>query len=243
MKIIKNPNEIVTDLINDYKRAVGDGLLAVIMYGSAVTHEYKPGQSDINIIVVLKDNSLALLKNLTPIATQWKKRNVAIPFFMTRDFIAQAVDSYPIEFLDIQLNHRILFGEDYFSHLSIERENLRLQCERELRGVAVHLRKEFVSSGGKEAFLNNLARASMQKLLPVFKALLRCFNRSVPKFRGDVVMATEDVCNLKASSLTELLNLNNKTKKNYDQLFENYLNSIDKIIHLVDRPFQEKEPV
>jgi hypothetical protein len=242
MASIKNPNDIVTELVDDYKRALGDTLLSVVMYGSAVTHEYRPGISDVNIIVVLKDSSIEYIKKCCRSAQKWQKRNVAIPFFMTPEFIASAVDSYPVEFLDIQTNHRILYGEDYFSHLKIDRENLRLQCERDLRGVSIHLRKEFVRNGGKGSIMRAITSASMKKMLPVFKALLKLNSKPVPKIRSDVIIAIEDCYNLGASALSGIVNLDRQRKppKRYEEFFESYSNTVDSLIRKVDAHFQER---
>jgi hypothetical protein len=243
MAIIKNPNEIVSELVEDYKQAYGDGLLGVVMYGSAVTHEYRPGTSDVNIIVIIKDNSVEQLTKCIRVAQKWLRRKVAIPFFMTPEFIVSALDSYPVEMLDIQSAHRILFGEDYFSNLEIDRDDLRLQCERELRGVSIHLRKEFVGSAAKSFHLGAVALASMKKNLPVFKALLRLNNKPVPKIRSDVVMAIEDLYGLGASALSGILNLDRQGKRPKLDAgsFEAYSKTVDSLIVRVDSYHQEKE--
>ena len=235
MANIKNPNDIVTELVDDYKQVFGEVLLGVVMYGSAVTHEYRPGVSDVNILVVLADNAIEQVRKCRHIAQKWHKRNVAIPFFITPEFIASAVDSYPVEFLDIQTSHRILYGEDYFSRCEIDRENLRRQCERELRGVLIRLQKEFVGSGEKDHALCMITIASMKKMLPVFKALLRLNNKPVPKTQSDVVMAIEDLYDLGASALSGMLNLGRKGTRpdQYAALFDSFSKTVGSLVHRV----------
>jgi hypothetical protein len=232
MAIIKNPNEIVAQLVDDYKLALCENLLSAVLYGSAVTHEYRPGISDINSILVLRTDAIENLAKCLPVSCKWQKRKVAVPFFMTPDFIAAAVEWYPVEFLDIQTGYRVLFGEDYFSHLEIDREKLRGQCERELLDVSVNVRREFVGGGGKGPMLEALAAASMKKLLPVFKALLRLHTLPVPKIRSDVVMAIEDLFGLGASALSGVLAKENQGKRSPMTLglFENFSATIDLII-------------
>ena len=242
MAIIKNPNDIVTELVNDYKRVFDDILLAVVIYGNAITHEYRPGISDVTIIVVLKDASIEQLRKCRPVAQKWHKRNVSIPFFMTPEFIASVVNFYPIEFLDIQTNHRILYGEDYFSCLEIDRGNLRLLCERELRDVAVHLKEEFVKSGEKSTVLRVITIASMKKMIPVFKALLRLNEKPVPKSRSDMIMAIEDLYNLGASALSGALNLDRQgmRPKQYAVLFDSYGKTVDLLVDRVEAHFRKE---
>jgi hypothetical protein len=235
MTTIKNPNEIVSELVDDYKRAFGESLLGMVLCGSAVTHEYLPGVSDINSIAILKDRTIDNMRRCLRVARKWRKHKVAVPFFMTPEFITSAVYAFPVEFLDIQTSHRILYGEDYFSRLEIDRENLRLHCERELRGISMYLRKEFVGSGGKNVVVRRIALASMKRMLPVFKALLRLHNKPVPKIRSDVVMAIEDLYGLGASSLSGILNLDRQGKrpKEYAPLFGNYCTTVDGLIERV----------
>jgi hypothetical protein len=237
MKTIKNPNDIVDAFVADYFKLYGDDLLSVVMYGSAVTHEYRPGISDINMVIVLKDDSFPTIEKCMRTVKKWSNRRVSIPFFMTKDFITSALDSYPIEFLDMQTNYRILHGEDLFAHLDIKREHLRLQCERELRGIAIHLRKEFIGCGGNPARLRGLLSASTKKLLPLFKAIVALSNKAVPKLRGDVIMAVEDIYNLGASALSEVAHLSkqSKTKNEWTALFDGYAKIIDLIIVKIDK--------
>ncbi len=249
MAKIANPNDIVEELVDDYRRIFGEDLISAVMYGSAVTHEYKPGFSEINTILVLTDDSIACIKKCIPAAKKWQRLKVAVPFFMTEQFIAAAVNSYPIEFLDIQTNHRVLYGEDLLSHLDITRQNLRLQCERELWGVSIHLRKNFIESKAMKAILQRLATESMKKLLPVFKALLRINNKPLPKISDDVIMAVEDLFNLGASALSEIhSSIRHPIKPAYDEsLFNRYVNTIDDLVRRIDAqtvaqtaPFQQK---
>ena len=237
MKIIKNPNEIVDALISDLRSAFGDDLISVAIYGSAASHEYRPGISDINIVVVVKDDSIPVLEKCIPTAHKWSGRGVSIPFFMTREFIASAIDSYPIEFLDIQSNYRILHGEDLFAHLDIKREHIRLQCERELRGVAIHLRKEFIRCAGKDRNLKELLAAAMKKLLPVFKAMIVLNAKPVPKLRGDVIMAIEVLYNLGASALSGAAHVSDKKAPTggWSGLFNNFTHIVDTLIVVIDR--------
>lgn len=242
MKRIKNPNDIVEEFVCDYRGLFGDELVSVVMYGSAVTHEYRPGVSDINTVVVLKDYSIERIQKCLQAAKKWKRRNVTAPFFMTKRFIASSLDSYPVEFLDIQLNYRVLFGEDVFAQLDIKRDDLRLQCERELRGISVHLRKEFVQCSGRTDTLARLIHVSMKRLLPVFKALLKLKNKPVPNLKSEVIIAIEDLYNLKGSALSEALRSTRRgaVQQTGATFFDSYSKTIDALIEQIDDTKNER---
>lgn len=241
MAKIKNPKDIVESFVSDYRGVFGEGLVSVIMYGSAVTHEYKPGISDINIAIVLKDNSIAQIAKSMTLQKKWAKNKVSTPFFMTEEYILNSCDTYPIEYLDMRSNYRILYGEDVLEHIEIKREHIRLQCERELRGAAIHLRRFFVQCAGNNKMLSDLLNASIRRLIPVFKALLALKGDSIPKSKSDIIAAVEHSYDLGASSLSDIFNSDNKNlKQRYDQLFDKYANDIDKLIRAVDTLLQEE---
>jgi hypothetical protein len=241
MKKIKNPNEIVNALVSDYQGIFGDDLISIIMYGSAVTHEYKPGKSDINIAVVLTDNSISQISKSITLQKKWVKSGVSTPFFMSMQYIQNSRDTYPIEFLDMRSNYRVLFGEDIFENFEVKHEHVRLQCERELRGVAIHLRRSFVQCAGNNKLLSELLNASIRRLIPVFKGLLVLKDRSIPKSRSDIVSMVEDSYNLGASALSEVFNSMNKKLDNYNQLFDTYAHDVDKLIMCVDTLVKEEK--
>ncbi len=234
MKKIKNPNDIVSPLVQDYQEVFKDAILSLIMYGSAVTHEYRPGISDINIAIVLTDNSIATVAPSIPLQKKWAKSGVATPFFMTQAYITSSLDTYPVEFLDMQSNYRVLYGEDILQNLEIKHEHIRLQCERELKSVAIHLRRSFVQCMGNNKLLASLLSVSLRRLIPIFKGLLVLKEKTIPKSKSSIISAVEDVYNLGASSLSEVLNAQEKKLAYYDTLFDDYAKDIDRLTEEVD---------
>ena len=238
---IKNPNDIVESLVADYQGVFGEHLVSVIMYGSAVTHEYKPGTSDINIAIVLDDNSITQIAQCITLQKKWAKKRVSTPFFMTEQYINNSCDTYPIEYLDMRSNYRMLFGLDVLEQLEIKREHIRLQCERELRGASIHLRRSYVQCAGNNNMLSDLLNASIRRLMPVFKGLLALNGQSLPKSKSDIISSLEDAYDLGISSLSDIFNSDNKNlKQRYAQLFDTYVTDVDKLIKAVDTLFIEE---
>ena len=238
---INNPNDIVESIVSDYRGIFGEQLVSVIMYGSAVTHEYKPGISDINIAIVLKDNAITHIAKSIHLQKKWSKNKVSTPFFMTEQYIHNSCDTYPIEYLDMRSNYRVLYGEDVLEQLEIKKEHIRLQCERELRGAAIHLRRSFVQCAGNNRMLSDLLNTSIRRLIPVFKALLVLKGHTIPKSKSDIIATVEDSYDLGVSSLSDIFNSDNKKlKQGYDELFDAYANDIDKLMRAVDTLFKEE---
>jgi len=203
--VISNPNDIVEPLVADFQAVLGGRLLSVVMYGSAVSHEYRPGRSDINVLFVLDNMSVATLRDCGKAAARWKKRGVA-PLFIAKGMFEPLSGLFPVEFYDMHHNYRVLFGDDMFASLKLDKEKLTMQCRKELYGIAVHLRMEIVHSCGVPRRLDGTLAASLRSLLPYFKALLFVGGRKVPNTKAEIVAAVEEACGLGSSVLSELVN-------------------------------------
>ncbi|MDD5675618.1 MAG: hypothetical protein PHC61_15720 [Chitinivibrionales bacterium] len=241
MKKVTNPSEIAEKLVADYRAVYGSDLVSMFLYGSAAGHEYRPGVSDINLGVVLADNSIRRIHQSMPIHKKWRSYPFAIPFFMTRAYISSSLDTFPIEFLDIKSSYRIIHGEDILAALPIHKEYLRLQCERELKSIALHLRKAYIESNGHRRALAQLLALSLKRLLPVFKAVLVLHDSTVPKNRSEIVLSVETVYSLGSSALSQVYALSAGAAKykgeaaDFIDLFDRYANIIDTIAESIDR--------
>lgn len=235
MKYIKNPNDIVDEYVKDHLEIYGEGLLCIFMYGSAVTHEFVPGKSDVNMAIVLKDYSLNNISQAADIQKKWIKKGVAAPFYMTKEYINSSADSYPVEFLDMKENYRILHGEDFLRSLEIDKKDVRLQCERELKGAALHLRRVYMQYSDNKKILLELIQRSMKGLVPIMKGIVSLYNEPIPNSKSEIVGKVEDLMSLGASSLSEVFNIANSVKKiDIKELLDRYCRDIDKMILIVD---------
>ena len=83
-KTINDPKDIFQDIIDDYRGLYGDDLKSIILYGSAVGRDYRPGRSDINFMIVLSEEGIEKLDKAFKTIARWKKRKVSTPLFLTR---------------------------------------------------------------------------------------------------------------------------------------------------------------
>ena len=133
-RIPKKPEEIFAEITEDYRQIFGVHLLSIILYGSGAGEDYLPGKSDLNFLITLTDQGIERLDRVLERVARWRKRNVAIPLFMTRSDLQGSQDSYPIEFLNMKRHYIVVSGADVLAELNFDRCHIRLQLERELRG-------------------------------------------------------------------------------------------------------------
>ena len=189
-KIPNRPEEIFAELKQDYVALFGDDLVAIILYGSGARGEYVPKKSDINLLIVLSDNGIERLGDATDAVAKWRKRNVRVPLVMTRGYIESSLDAFPLEFFNIKSAYQVIHGEDILKDVVIQKEDLRLQCERELKAKLLLLRESFLEANNKSHLLRELVAQSLSAFISIFKALLYLKGDEVPEKNEAVLSAT-----------------------------------------------------
>jgi hypothetical protein len=237
-RTIKHPKEIFSGIIEDFKGAFGSDLVSIILYGSAACGEYVPGKSDINFIVVLSEEGIDSIDLALGVVTKWKNRNVAIPLFLTEDFVQTSRDVFPIEYLTIQKNYEMVFGKDIFETLTFDRCFVRLQCEREIKGKLLLLREAFLETGGKARRLRNLVGESFEAIVALFNGLLYLKGKAVPEHKRDVVRQICEDYDLDRALFERLLDIKDEKVKPSEEemkaLFGGYLKQMRRLWKLVD---------
>ena len=108
---------------------------------------------------------------------------------MSTSYIVSSLDSYPLEFLNMQKGHLLAYGDDVLSDLSFDIKHLRLQCEREIKGKLLLLRERFLETEGKTKRIEALIAESVTAFVSIFRGLLHLKGVSIPSTRREIVEA------------------------------------------------------
>jgi predicted nucleotidyltransferase len=237
-KIPEDPKEIFQEITKDYRDIFKDDLISIMLYGSATGKDYRAGKSDINFMIVLSETGIENLEPAFRIVTKWRKRRVAIPLFLTRGYIETSTDVFPIEYLNFQRNHHLIYGEDILAELSFEKGLIRLQCEREIKGKLLLLRESFLESNGKGMMLKNIISQSIPAFLAIFDALLFLKGRESPTKKRSTIEDTCETYNMDKALFTKLLDIKEQKIKPSDHelkgIFKGYLKEIRSLAKKVD---------
>ncbi len=234
----KDPDEILAPFAEEYRRVYGDGLEAIVLYGSAARGEYDRKRSDINFLIVLDDEAILDLEKAFDSVKRWEKRGVAIPIFLTRSYIDGVLDSYPLEFLDMKSAYQTVCGEDVLAGLEIRRESVRLQCEKEARGHLLHLRRGYLASGGKGGPLRNLVEASLPGYYALFRGLAWLLGRGETLSPKEATRRVCDRFGLNREVFEELERIRLGEKRGrleMVRIVDRYLEEARKLVLTVDR--------
>ncbi len=230
---------ILSKFAEEIKRLFDEELLSIILFGSAASADYIPKKSDMNFLVVLTKRGIENIKEAQKFIDRWNKRSISIPLFLTKEYITESLDSFPIEFLNMQSAYQIVFGEDVLKDLKINERDLRLQCERELKGKLLLLRQEYVLTRGKRRELRLLINRSIVTFISIFRALLYLKHREIPKVKQEIMRSTCREFGLDEAFFSILISLRGaKIKLNKNQLehhCQRYIAEIQQLSECIDR--------
>ena len=236
---IKDKQKIFTEIVEKYRAVFGEKLVSIHIYGSAVTQDFNPKLSDINVAIILENLKLSNLVLAKGVIKKLRKRDVFTPLFLSKQYIESSLDTFPIEFLNIKSSHKTVYGQDFFENLKINSEYLRLQAERELKGKLLTLRLAFLESIGNLRVIRSLISSSFSSFIPVMKAIIFIKNKEIPEAVVDIIRKTADILNIDLTVFLQAYDIKNrKIKMKGKQLvefFERYVQTVDQLSEIVDK--------
>src|SRR5208283_3432997 len=163
------PNQDIQSKIDDFVKRVleagGPNIESVVLFGSAVSGDFHPGLSDLNLLCVLRDSSFAALQALAPVARWWEGQKQPPPLLMTRHELERSTDIFTIELLDMQQHHRVLLGEDVLQGLHIPLHLHRVQVEYEFREKLLLLRQQLLLTSNNRSRMCDLLVRSVSSFV------------------------------------------------------------------------------
>jgi len=227
------------ELVEQIAQAIPGRLHAAILYGSAAAGDFVRGTSNYNVLLVFDHLGPAELNALSKSSMRWAKAGNRPPLLFTRNELVTSADVFPIELLDMQQSHRVLFGEDPLADVTVQPGHLRLQLERELKVQLLTLREGYLLTGGKPRLVAELLTSSIAGFLVLFRAALRLFQEDVPQHKINAMRSLAQHVPFDPQPLAEIDALRHRRLKRREvdplSLFESYLAAIEQVVEAVDR--------
>lgn len=224
--------------VKDVRAAYGDQLDGILLYGSAVRGEFLPGRSNFNIVLVLKSYAGESLKKYGVLHQRWAKEQVVVPLFLTQEDLQAASLVFPLEYLEIQDQHRVLWGQDPFVGFKVDQRHLASQVLQNVRGNLLRVRQRYVEGGGTEDAITILLPLSVTALLPPLRGLQRLLGRPVLSQSEALLSDAASHLGLEGSGLHDALLLKrgqiSPGHKEVPRLFERYLESLSQLVAKVE---------
>lgn len=226
--------------IDDLKATHGSNLASVILYGSAAAGDFIPAQSDYNILIALHEITPKDLRNAHACVREWHKLGHPVPVYFTVSELKNAADVFPIEFHQMEMAHKVLYGADVLENLKIRDDFLRHQIEYELRSKLLLLRRQYIPASASPEGLKRLMGESLTSFSALFRAILLMLGESPPNKKRGIV----DRAVVRLGLDTEVFEMLFRIRENdrtlevddraADDLFGRYLLQVEKTINSID---------
>lgn len=229
----------LTELVERLKKAHGDRLISVVLYGSGAGEEHSNEFSDLNILCVLSEVTPRELAQSEPVFRWWRDQGNPAPLLMSEHEVQTSTDCFPIEFHDMTRQHRLLHGKDVVSELRVDNSFYRAQVEHELRAKLLRLRQKASGVLSDKELLRKLLADSLSTFCVLFRHALMLHGQEARMRKRDVIAQASQVFHFDALPFEKLLDLRQEKIKPRDldaaALLGPYMNEISVVIDAVDR--------
>lgn len=234
-----NKFKVTSSLVQNLKEIYNEKLVSIVLYGSCASNACENDFSDINIIVVI-NNLLAIdLKKANSALKDFMKTKNPLPLFMDKDEWFNSCDVYPIEYSDIKDRYAILYGEDIVKPLILEKTNLRLQCEHEVKNLLIKLRQNYLAQSDDLKSIEVLLKKSSKSFFALFRAILRLTEEKVSFDHEEVINSLYEKVKIDKDVFLKLLNLRTDSKAiskaEYEITIQKLIDSTNEILKYIDR--------
>ena len=115
-------------------------------------------------------------------------RRLPMPLVVNREFILTALDSFPIEFMNISTQYQSLFcKQDILAELKYDKRDMRLQVERELKSKWLLTRMAIIDLPSGSRRLSRTLRMSVRSIFPALKGISYLAGLGVPSAMNEII--------------------------------------------------------
>lgn len=179
--------KLLNELIENLKKTFENRLSSVFLYGSCAVEDCSRFFHDLNLIVIIENLKAEDLKKSHFFVKKFAQKGKYLPIFMDKEEWFNSCDIYAIECADIQDRHKILYGEDLINKISVEKSNLRFQCEQETKSLLIRLRQTYVGHAENKKAVKEIIKLSSKTFVVIFRTILRLLDEKVPTTHNEVV--------------------------------------------------------
>ncbi|HUW82243.1 MAG TPA: hypothetical protein VMZ31_05520 [Phycisphaerae bacterium] len=197
----------IHELAQILRELASDNLKGLVVFGAALTDSFDPTRMRTQSVAVLDHVDLAMLNELRTKGVKFGKMGLQAPLIMTPRYIDQSRDVFPVDLLEIQQRHAVVFGEDHFRDLGFHRPDVRLQCERELKRALIQLRQGLLAAAHRDKVLTDLCQAAAEHVVRILRAVLWLKAKDAPASVREVVDAARPVVDMPLNGLRGAVDL------------------------------------
>lgn len=230
--------ERIVPFFRDVQQRCPEAIHSMHIVGSAITPDFREKGSVIHSVIIIHSIDFGFIEFIASLGKKYGKKGIAAPLIMTPRYIRDSLNIFPIEFHDFQLIHKTVAGDDIFKDLSIGKDFLKLQCEREVKVRLIGLRQSYITSLGEKGRLTEILSHSIVGCMPLIRAVLFLADREPPVKRHDSIRAFQELTSIDAGIFEKLLELRagliKPSKEELHHIFERYHSVLENVEAFID---------
>lgn len=187
------------------RELAGENALALTLFGAIAAGTFDVSIHTARNVLVLQEADLNFLRRLSEKGAKLGKTRISAPLIMTPEYIKASLDTFPLEFIEIQQKNLTLFGEDHFADLAFEDAHVRHQCERELKAVLIRMRQGLLAAAGRDKVLSALESDATEGLIRTLRGILWLNGHKDARPAAEVVTEAEKISDRMLSGVRRTL--------------------------------------
>jgi hypothetical protein len=145
----ESTRRVLTGFIESAKRAFGDDLRSIVLFGSAAEGKMRP-TSDVNVMLLLTQFDRTKADQMRePLSVAGAAIRLEAMFLLEGE-LQGATRAFAVKFADIARRRQILYGRDPFQAVTISRADSIIRLKQTLLNMALRLRESYISRGMRE---------------------------------------------------------------------------------------------
>ena len=224
-------------LVQELQDALGQQLVAAVLYGDGVAGHHASGQNEVPVLVVLQDVSTDWLDQMASAIQQGIREYRLSVMILSEDELRRSTDVFPIKFLDMQRHHRLLCGKDVLQDLEIDTGHLRLRCEQEIKNLMLRLHQWYILYATLPEQLERTLKRAVASLLRDLAVMLELKTETQHHQPEDVLRGAHEL-GLDVDPLRQTLALRQGTAqmdaKQIKGLYNRFMKTVHRAAEIVD---------
>jgi hypothetical protein len=169
---------------------------------------------------------------------QWSKEQIVVPLFLTEEELRMSAAVFPLEFLEIQEQHRVLGGRDPFIGFHVKTDRLREAVVQGLTSQLLRLRQRYVEGGGGDDATTILLSLSITSMLPLLRGVQRVLGRPALSHSDAAITDVAEQLKLDLQGLLDVWSIKrgqiSPGPHEVPRLFDRYLQTTTLLIRAVE---------
>ncbi len=232
---IQQAEKVAAQIADD----LGENLRSMVLFGTAIRGGYAPAHQEVNIMVMVGDASTKAIGPTAKPLASWVKKGNAAPLIFERSEWEGSTDVFPIEIEDMREAHKLVAGTDPFEGVVTNRDDLRRELERELRGKLLQLRAQHAAFAPNGGALARLLIDSASTFFVLMRALVRLEGQTPEAKPARLVEQAASIADLDVGAFGWVVDKISgdkvKALRSDDPIAARYVDELQKLTNYVDQ--------